>query len=96
MAARNDTLARSISSCSTQFHARGEWVLNPVTTANEQTRKVRLPNNKTVDRLLPLNWGNEDSITDWTWLSQASPFVLYTGHGAAWLAGVDSCLSQPG
>lgn len=41
----------------------GFSTLSPwTTTANEQTKKVRLPNNKTVDRLL-LEMGKEEAIT---------------------------------
>lgn len=97
------TLARSISSCSTQFHASGGWVLNPVsciTKANEQSRKVWLLNQKTVDRLLPLKWEKEDYIVGR--LDVVSPELhrLFCSTGLVWLAGwlgadVDSCYSKP-
>lgn len=98
MAARNDTPARSISSCSTQFHARGGWVPNPVpwiTTANEQTRKVRLPNSKTVDRLLPsLEMERKTASPTGRGLSISSPFVLCARAGPpGWLVSIVASLS---
>lgn len=79
---------RSISSCSTQFHASAGWVLHPVpwtTKANEQSWKVRLPNSQTADRLLPLEWESKTILSTGRGLSTASPFLLFTRAG--WLAG---------
>ena len=73
-----------------QFHASGGWVLNPVpwiTTANEHTRKVRLPNNQIADRLLPLKWERKTtSPTDWTWPFQGL-HRLFGTPGLDFLAG---------
>lgn len=75
----------------------GFSTLSPwITTANEQTRKVRLPNSKIVDRLLHLIWKTKKTHHR---LDVAAPrshrLFCISRPGAAWLAAVDSCLSQP-